>query len=552
MTLRRTASTALAAALVAGAFSAAPVASAVGAAGPQRLVAAHDARPTHVDPAPAGVELGSSVPTSRVVSSTAVDDHPARFDRRLQPFSLSAGSARDVLSTPAGRPGLRGLVEHVAPSCSGTGVDGNRVQVVYAVEAGSVDRYGELLASLQSYVADVDDTFALSSRESGRRVRWVTDASCVPVVDHVVVPRGTFARPDMVRMKAALRSLGYTSPDRKYLVFADAAQLCGIADVYLDDRPAQTNRNNGGVPMYARVDTPCWSVPRAGHSTPAHELMHMLGAVQASAPHGTAYGHCIDEADAMCYGDGDGQRVRRVCTQPDDEQLFDCNRDDYFDPRQKPTSDYLRRHWNTADSSFLDRISVSRNAIGLPPAASITGPTRLRPGLGATVRVRADRPVDVAWTASPASCLTRTSGSSARVQCATNVSGSVTVRATVTAHDGTQTRLSQRVLLSAAPARLSVGLLALPRVAVGETALLRTNVRYKGTRVRAALSLQQYAGRQRGWVTIDTTTTDDEGLAVFSLRRHTAGLRTFRVQVRTAKGSGWQTSRSASRQIDIV
>lgn len=549
MTLRRSTSLALATALAVGALAAAP--GAVAAPSPA-LVVADLPEPTHVDPAPEGAVLRGQVSTSALVDRAAVERHPARFDRGVRPLSLRASGAGDVLTTPVGRPGLRGLVDHVAPSCTGTGTDGNRVQVLYAVEAGHPDRFDELHQALLSYVADVDDTFALSSRESGRRVRWVTDGSCVPLVERVVVPSGTLARPDMVRLKMALRPLGFTNPDRKYLVFADAAELCGIADVYLDDRRSAANRNNGGVPMYARIDTPCWAVPPAGHSTPAHELMHTLGAVQPSAPNGTAFGHCTDERDAMCYADGDGQRVRKVCTQPDDEQLFDCNRDDYFDPHPHPTSTYLRTHWNTASSSFLDRISAERNAIGLPPVVSISGPTRLRPGLATTLSVAADRPVTVEWSSGSKPCLADRSGTRVRVQCPTSASGSVTVTARVTAQDGTVARVNQRILLSGSPARMTVGLLALPEVAVGDTAVLRANVRYGSSRVHAVLALQQYAGRARGWVTVATTTTDANGQAQFSVRRSTPGARTYRVLVRTAGDSGWQTSTSAPRVIDVV
>jgi hypothetical protein len=550
MTLRRTASFALAAAVAVGALAAAPGASA--ALAPPPLLVADLPGSTHVDPAPAGVVLRGTLTTSELVDPAAAPRHPARFDRGVQPLLVAAEGVRDVLTTPTGRPGLRGLVDHVAPSCTGTGTDGNRVQVLYAVEAGQPDRFDELHQALLSYVADVDDTFALSSRESGRRVRWVTDGSCVPLVERVVVPSGTLARPDMVRLKMALRPLGFTNPHRKYLVFADAAELCGIADVYLDDRRSAANRNNGGAPMYARVDTPCWAVPRGGHSTPAHELMHTLGAVQPSAPNGTAFGHCTDERDAMCYADGDGQRARSVCTQPDDEQLFDCRRDDYFDPRARPTSAYLRTHWNTADSSFLDRISAERNAIGLPPVAAITGPTRLRPGLAATLSVTADRPATVEWTSGAKACLIAPSGRRVRLQCPTSASGTVTVTASVTAEDGTVARVNQRLVLSGPPARMTVGLLALPEVAVGDTAVLRANVRYGSAHVHAVLALQQYAGRARGWVTLATATTDDAGQARFSVRRATPGARTYRVLVRTAGSSGWQTSTSAPRVIAVV
>lgn len=516
---------------------------------PRLITIRDDGPPAHVDPAQPGVDLGAAVPTSELVRRAGVAGGASR-DRDVR--ALSASPFADLAGTPAGRPGLRGLVEHVTPSCTGTGRDGNRVQVVYAVESGQPDRYDQVLAAVQSYVADVDDTFAMSSRESGRRVRWVADSSCVPVVDHAVVPPGTLARPDMVKLKTALSALGYRAADRKYLVFADAAELCGVADVYLDDRRTPWNRNNGGVPMYARVDTPCWAVPSGGHSTPAHELMHMLGAVQPSAPNATAYGHCTDERDAMCYADGDGQRVRQVCTQPDDEQLFDCGRDDYFDPRLRPVSTYLRTHWNTADSSFLDRISADSNAQGLPPVVAMSGPSRLRPGLAAPLSVRSDRPVTVTWRSSMPECLDEPAGPEVRLQCPTDVAGSVTVTATATADDGTQARVSRRVLLSDTPARLTVTLDAVPEVDVDAAGLLVAVVTYNGLSVRGPVVLQQYAGRTRGWVTLDTAVTDAQGRVEFTVRRSTVGLRTYRVQVRTADGSGWQTSTSPSATVDVV
>jgi hypothetical protein len=561
MTLRRLTSLALATCLAYAGLATAPAASATPApatAAPPvaesspALVVPDVAEPMQPDHLPPGTRLGSPVPTSDLLAAAGVPaSAPSPAAGTLR--GLSVADRSELQPTPPGRPGLRGLVEHVAPSCSGTGRDGNRVQVVYAVEQGQHDRYVILQSALQSFVADVDDTFALSSRESGRRVRWVSDSACTPAIDHVVLPKGALSEPDMVVMKTALRELGYDEPGRKYLVLADAGELCGIGDVYRDDRPTQNNRNNGTAPMYARVDTPCWAVPPGGHSTPAHELMHMLGAVQPTAPHATAYGHCTDERDAMCYADGDGQRLRRVCAQPDDEQLFDCRRDDYFDPSPTPASAYLREHWNTADSRFLDRISVARNAIGLPPEATMSAPARLRPGLGATLSVLADRPVVVRWTSSQPVCLPNgTTGARVRLQCPTDVRGAVTVLATVTGADGTVTRVSSRVLLSAGSAAMGVSMVAPGEVAVGESAPLVVDVRYKRGTVKSAVALQQYAGRTRGWVTLDVTTTGPDGHAEFSVRRTASGLRTYRALVLSAEGSGWESSHSSSVLVDVV
>jgi hypothetical protein len=112
---------------------------------------------------------------------------------------------------PAGDPGLRGLTAHVRPSCTGTGTDGNRVQLVYAVEQGKANRYQDLLPMLRSWVADVEDTFALSSQKTGGglRVRWVHN-NCVPVIAAEVLPGGALTNGFSATVKE-LKARGYTS-----------------------------------------------------------------------------------------------------------------------------------------------------------------------------------------------------------------------------------------------------------------------------------------------------------------------------------------------------
>ena len=263
---------------------------------------------------------------------------------------------------PAGVPGLASLSRHVRPSCSGTGSDGNRIQVIYAVESGKKDRYKTLLPSLKSWVADVDDTFAASSAKTARagqpdsrRVRWVhrkTDGGCVPVIKHEVLPAGSL-RKGFSSTVEALKERGYKSAARKYLVFADTAELCGVGGMWVDDDKTD-NANDGDYPSYARVDSPCWAFRTGWHSVAAHEVMHMLGGVQDNAPHATGAGHCIDETDAMCYDDGGivGSLLKKCSGR---EGLFDCRNDDYFNVNPQAGS-YLAKHWNPADSSFLDRV----------------------------------------------------------------------------------------------------------------------------------------------------------------------------------------------------
>ena len=314
-----------------------------------------DLGPVHVDPAPEGVSLSDPTDTASLyeaaglpapVSSVAAGDDGAEETPDL---TIAAETATTAAFVPSGKPSTLGLTQHVAASCSGTGADGHRVQALYLREATTASRYGDVLPLLRNEVANVDDVFALSARQTGgeRRVRWVHDAGCVPVIPEVVVPAGSLG--DFTATIKAMQAAGLTDPARKYLAFTDAARLCGVGTLY-EDPSTSDNMNDGRAASYARVDAPCWS--SSGHSVAAHELTHNLGSVLSGAPHSTPASHCTDEADLMCYVDGAGVTMRNVCP-PAQEQLLDCNHDDYFNTDPQP-GNFLHDHWNTARSSFLD------------------------------------------------------------------------------------------------------------------------------------------------------------------------------------------------------
>jgi hypothetical protein len=248
---------------------------------------------------------------------------------------------------------MAAAVNSAAVPCYGDGQSGNRVQAVYAFAAGTPDRYAQVVDAIRGYAAMADNVFANSAAKTGgvRHVRWVTDASCRLVVLKVQVPNtgaDTFAN-TIVGLKAA----GLSRNDRKYLTWVDARQLCGIGQIVPDDRATSSNLNNGGQPLYARVDTGCWGV--SGQTVEAHELMHMLGGVQTTAPHATAQFHCTDDYDRMCYADSTAVTMQYRCP-ASAENLFDCNSDDYFSTAPA-AGGYLATHWNTASSSFLSSIS---------------------------------------------------------------------------------------------------------------------------------------------------------------------------------------------------
>lgn len=283
-----------------------------------------------------------SVPGSPPICTHGPDPAPAGVDVTVARDLNEAGAA---------------TAAEAAVPVIGDGVSGNRVQAIYAVPSDRTDRYGEVAPFIEGWAADVDRVYAESAAQVGgeRHVRFVTDpAGSLDVAYVVLSPSGDDSISNTI---SELQALGFNDPSRKYLVWMDAAVYCGIGQIYLDDKPTQDNLNNGRYPMYARVDTGCWGRTT---SSEAHELMHMLGGVQPSAPHASANYHCTDESDRMCYQDGPDVVMTQVCP-AGNEQYLDCNHDDFYHPNP-PNGSYLASHWNTADSSFLEG-----GPIGDPP-----------------------------------------------------------------------------------------------------------------------------------------------------------------------------------------
>ena len=241
--------------------------------------------------------------------------------------------------------------------CIGNGTSGKRVQVMYVRASDAPDNYTASKAAVAAGAIDADRVFRESAAETSgmRRVRFVHDANCNLSILNVVLDPSALISGELGPTSNALKALGYTSTDRKYLLFVDHAANpandvnCGIGGLNKwDDQPGAANASNGG-PGFARVGPNCWN---ATNSAAAHELMHNLGAVQNSAPNWNGVGHCLDDKDRMCYD----QFIPGFTFNPtaclDHERLFDCNHDDYFhtDP---PAGIYLATHWNTADSEYL-------------------------------------------------------------------------------------------------------------------------------------------------------------------------------------------------------
>lgn len=258
-----------------------------------------------------------------------------------------------------------GQVMAASASCTGDGQSGNRIQLVYAYAAGQPNRYSTYASSLQQWAQNMNRGIADSAAKTGgtSQVRFTHDVNCTPIIDQVQLTSGgddSFNN-TIYEMYAA----GYNRPDRKYLIWMDANVYCGISTFVSDDRPTGDNANNVQT-SWSRVDNGCWGL---NSSVELHELSHMLGAVQTSAPHTDGGGHCTDEYDRLCYNSTGSATLTYPCAMSG-EALLDCNDDDYFSTSAGSGS-YLDTHWNMAKSSYLETQFPLANSVAHPDGTLI-------------------------------------------------------------------------------------------------------------------------------------------------------------------------------------
>lgn len=285
--------------------------------------------------APVGSSAAGSVAATAVATAKGlVCTHAEKAPK----CSHHDGSSQTVAAT-----GPSTYAPEVAVGCAGDGRSGNRVQVVYARQSDRTDRYSTVVAGLRRQVNVANGVFHRSSGGK-RQLRVVTTSRCVLAVERLTLtPAQASSFTETVK---ALRASGRNRMDRKYLVFVDNSRGCGLGEMYLDNRVSSQNRNNDGN-THAALYTPCWN-----GVTAAHELVHMLGGVQPSAPHSTGnYGHCTDKHDVMCYADGSGKTMSVRCSSSH-ATMLDCGKNDYFNVAPAAGS-YLTKYWNTARNSFL-------------------------------------------------------------------------------------------------------------------------------------------------------------------------------------------------------
>ncbi len=403
----------------------------------------------HSDEAPPGVDVTEPVSTAELK-----DRDGAGLQAYQAAQELGAPMAAETNATTP------------AVACEGDGASGYRTQAMYVVEAGKANRFSSLLPNFKLWAAGTDDVVNRSAALTGgvRNLRYVTEpgggGTCEAKILNVTVPAGALA--SFGSSINALQALGFNAPTRKYMMWTDATVLCGIANLYVDDRESQANSNNGAAPQYARIDSGCWGYGNGSgqHSVEAHEVVHTLGAVNRSAAHSTASLHCWDESDTMCYYDG-GHAMVQVCP-PEREYLLDCGSDDYFSTFPDPGT-YLDTHWNAADSRFLvgGGDGTGGGSAGTPTVlgATIGVNNPAVPGLVTQVEVSPVLPpgrtvTTVAWKALRADCVfTDPAAAQTTVSCPATASGSTTVTVVVTDSTGATKTVTSPLTLATGTAR---------------------------------------------------------------------------------------------------
>lgn len=205
---------------------------------------------------------------------------------------------------------------------------------------------------LQQGVSEIGRFIA---RESGGRktIRFETGTRCGPQYVRIEFVRLSQPRvayldsrgaPAMAIVREELeRVLPASAGPRNWLVYVDGLvdSASGWAEVLDADAPGPTNPHNAGG-LFAFV----WGARHAPSRAQLpyyaylilHELTHTLGGVQKNAPNTSGAWHCTDDFDLMRYEDG--RTAHPQATPCRRATMFggayDCNQDDYFNPRRRP------------------------------------------------------------------------------------------------------------------------------------------------------------------------------------------------------------------------
>lgn len=264
------------------------------------------------------------------------------------------------------------------------GVSGARVQLLY-VSKSNEKKFNQDSSKIANIAAGVDSILMVSAKKQGAEflTRWEYDSRCAIKVTNVTLDKKSFyeamekkSKKDPLKMISILKSKGFNKSNRKYMVFVKSKgfkNTCGFDFMpRQDSRPGAENKNN--KTSYQIINSNCWlngnrdqNVQNAGIM-----LVHALGGPQSGSPHalsiiGKLFGQSAknrkfvynvkDKDDLLTYWGNlnVGVEANTACvTSPWNISFIklDCGNDDYFSAI-KPTSGYLKDHWNIANNRFI-------------------------------------------------------------------------------------------------------------------------------------------------------------------------------------------------------
>jgi hypothetical protein len=270
---------------------------------------------------------------------------------------------------------------------------GSKIKLLYVYAADQPDRFAQYADLMQTDAKAIAETVAAASGGT-KTLRFDTgtdggagyaDIASVRLPQAAAAYQGMSASSRSAAVKQAIPASAKIAGVAHYAVYADGLygndSVAGIAEMYTDQRKTASNNNNrdGLWAFVWGMGTPTFS--SSHRTTLLHEITHTLGGVQSGAPNGTAYGHCSDLKDVMCYDDGGvkaGQSMVQRCT----TVQYDCNGEDYFNPAPAAGT-YLAANWNVHDSNFLCSPSscVSGGPVNVAPELPIdeSGPGGIQP-----------------------------------------------------------------------------------------------------------------------------------------------------------------------------
>src|SRR5215217_2928373 len=319
-----------------------------------------------------------AAPVSAAAHDGALTHRDTRDELSLVDVAATAAAAAAPDALPYGWCGDERTSDDAAHAA--LPADSPRFKVVYAHPADRADRFAGWRDAIQANVALVQRF--LASQSGGKKaLRFDMGTRCgrqyvdLQVV-HLSGPRSRYVDDFSAIVNEAETRIGPSDAPRNLVVYADT--LNGVGYDYglgenvlgsYGERPGPDNVHNRGGFASVLFSRDGQVVPGAGArgwwpEGMLHEITHNLGGVQWSAPHSTQppglrdprYGHCWQGADVMCYVEDGGaaHALRNDCPRIGGAipQVYDCGRDDYFNPRP-PAGSHLATHWNVYDNVFL-------------------------------------------------------------------------------------------------------------------------------------------------------------------------------------------------------